>query len=705
MPPVNIDHHGLNIAQEVCIRGNSEVTAQDHREHKQNLNSDFPGSQPAALIISPEKSNCDRIDVGNSTQQTIDRQDFHINSIYTAWVESFLQGHRYSSRNITLTPRYSIKYDPLPSEEVRFSRFNGTLRLKWKRPELENQPLLKEARYKRRMHFNWTTGDCNLQKDADDSERCTLSLAENTAYEIQLRHKSHDSRSHWSEWSDTIFVPVELQESPELCYSVGEFSKDGQRNLSFHWEKAAADQGQVKYILKVRMLSCLCEGSQRELEVHMNRTNKRSGSVLISGAVYNLSIKATNIVGQAPVRSYMIAPRLHTGDGLVKISPSNGNRVSVGWTFKKQSKFYCIQWQPLTESPASSKCVKGKFLEGQNLTFTGAVEPAKCYRIAAYSRQKESWSSLGSVYYLKPSKDRGSSNISVLNITAHSATVRWDGSLHNDCPSLLWTCYVVKYVTENATSKGQMANTSMTYYTLKDLLPGTKYNIEVIGRTKYGEMLSIGHRHFMTQETDDISSDWISLVIILVVIILVIVLIAICCRKRMKRRLWPVMPNPYDSNATKFTTIEPNLVATSKALMTSTVSSEETEPAEALMVFFNPEKEAPVVDMEDDLSSHYNISVEKAKAEVMMDGHITTKTEAEIEIDADLPFEYKKQMLLTSTMGEQEDEKDLGEMFNDSHQDESDKKDTELFINTDFNMVPSSLFTLQLKVNFLSPNE
>nr|XP_033810825.1 interleukin-12 receptor subunit beta-1 isoform X2 [Geotrypetes seraphini] len=648
-------------------------------------------------LCNEEKSYCEIIDTGTSTQLIIDRQEIHIDKNYTAWVQSCLQGHCHSSSNITLIPFYSIKYNPPSSEAVEFSRFNGTLRMTWKNPE--NQPLRKEARYKSRIHFKWTTGDCNLQEDAGDSEMCTLSLADNTAYEIQLRHKSHDSRSHWSEWCDTISVPAKLQESPELHYSVGEISKDGQRNLSFHWEKAAADQGNVNYILRVRMLSCLCEGDQKPLDIPENKT---SGSVLISGAVYNFSIEAVNKDGRAPVQSYMIDSDLHTGDDLVKISPSSSNNVTVGWKFKKRSRFYCIEWQPLAESPASSKCVKGKFLEGQNLTFTGTVESAKCYRIAAYSRQNKSWSSLGSAYYLKPSKDRGHSNISMLNITAHSATVMWDGSLHNACSSLLLTCYIVKHAAENATSEGQMANTSMTYYTLKNLLSGTKYVVEVIGQTKYGEMLSIGQRHFMTQETDEISPDWIPLAISLILVVFATG--GVCsCRKRIKSRLCPVVPDPYDSNATKFPTVEPDLVATPKALLTSTVSSEETEAVEALMVSFSPEKESPVVNRE--LSRDYNISVEKAEAEVLMDRQATTTTEAEIEIDADLPFEYRRQMLLTSIVGEREDEKDLGEMFGDSDQNESDKKDTELFINTDFSMVPSSLFTLQLKVNLFSPNE
>nr|XP_033810827.1 interleukin-12 receptor subunit beta-1 isoform X4 [Geotrypetes seraphini] len=590
-------------------------------------------------LCNEEKSYCEIIDTGTSTQLIIDRQEIHIDKNYTAWVQSCLQGHCHSSSNITLIPFYSIKYNPPSSEAVEFSRFNGTLRMTWKNPE--NQPLRKEARYKSRIHFKWTTGDCNLQEDAGDSEMCTLSLADNTAYEIQLRHKSHDSRSHWSEWCDTISVPAKLQESPELHYSVGEISKDGQRNLSFHWEKAAADQGNVNYILRVRMLSCLCEGDQKPLDIPENKT---SGSVLISGAVYNFSIEAVNKDGRAPVQSYMIDSDLHTG----------------------------------------------------------TVESAKCYRIAAYSRQNKSWSSLGSAYYLKPSKDRGHSNISMLNITAHSATVMWDGSLHNACSSLLLTCYIVKHAAENATSEGQMANTSMTYYTLKNLLSGTKYVVEVIGQTKYGEMLSIGQRHFMTQETDEISPDWIPLAISLILVVFATG--GVCsCRKRIKSRLCPVVPDPYDSNATKFPTVEPDLVATPKALLTSTVSSEETEAVEALMVSFSPEKESPVVNRE--LSRDYNISVEKAEAEVLMDRQATTTTEAEIEIDADLPFEYRRQMLLTSIVGEREDEKDLGEMFGDSDQNESDKKDTELFINTDFSMVPSSLFTLQLKVNLFSPNE
>ncbi|XP_067417129.1 interleukin-12 receptor subunit beta-1 [Emydura macquarii macquarii] len=590
-------------------------------------------------------SPCKEFKTGPSTHYSIRYRNVRVLPNLTAWVESHSGGRVGRTQNITLQLENAIKLDP-PPEKITFSKSNGALKLRLPKPEawaVRHGPLRREARYRRMKGTEWAQVACQTPDEDDGKDKTVIcNLETNAAFEVQIRHKTSHWSSYWSNWSKSIFVPEEILASPEVNYTVGRVGRNGQRNVTFYWQGAHEEQGDVTYRLAVHMLACPCTEPEEEIVLGKNTTTL---SLALSAAAYHISMSASNAAGRGPRQTYRIPPGHDTEISFLNVS-SAGTSVTVQWAAKTNGTFYCFEKQPQEEAQIHAERLQKQFFENDIYVDTGTVEPRRCYRIAVHGLGPEQhWSTFGSTYYFATNSTAEYASldgpIHIQNITVNSAVLQWKPSPLSECPGLLkkyiicWTSEQDNHTTHNET------NSSATLYTLKDLQPGSSYRVGIQAATADKNGSCSPQHQFKTTKLDPNPAEW-KLNLRFISIFLGIPVLAVFyqfSKQRAKKVLFPPLPHPMDSEALKFPADEMNQVKLRPGFLEP---SEKISPTEALVTELSSDKEEPDMNTETRSLQLYAMTDDMA--------------EGQTGSENDLPFEYRRQVLLTPAEEEQEDD-------------------------------------------------
>ncbi|XP_050790254.1 interleukin-12 receptor subunit beta-1 [Gopherus flavomarginatus] len=587
--------------------------------------------------------SCKEFKMASSTHYRFSYRTWPVLENLTAWVESHSGGRVERTQNITLQLENAIKLDPLPPDQITFSKSNGTLRLTLQ--QLDNwivtyEPLRREARYRQMKGTKWTQVACQTQGEYKGNNITVIcNLGTTTACEVQIRHKMAHWSTYWSDWSKSIFVPEEI---PEVNYTVGRLGRNGQRNVTFHWQEAREEQWKVYYTLALYMPACRCT----ELKKEVPEKDETTLTLALSGAEYHLSMSASNPAGRGPVRTYRIPPEHRTEMSFLNVS-SSGSNVTVQWAAKTNGTFYCIEKQPLEDPQEDHKeCIHKKLFEKDSYMDTGTVKPRKCYRIAIHGGGPEKHWTFGSMYHFATNTSLDGP-IHIRNITANSAFLLWKPSLLSQCPGMLKK-YIICYTSEQDNGMAHHeVNSSATHYTLQDLQPSTSYRVGIQAATADRDG-SCSPRHlFNTMKLGPNPAEW-KLNLRYLSIFLGVPVLAVFyhfLKKRAKKMLFPPLPNPMDSEAIKFPAEEISQVKPRPGFVEP---SEKISPTGPLVTKFISDKGEP--DMNTETHSLHLYTVTEETAEMLQ------AKEGQAGSENDLPFEYRRQVLLTPAEEEQEED-------------------------------------------------
>ncbi|KAJ6664236.1 hypothetical protein lerEdw1_008455 [Lerista edwardsae] len=319
---------------------------------------------------------------------------FHQDTVYplknvTIWVESHVAGRPLLvSDNLTLQIHTAFKFVPPSRNSINFSRVNNTLTLLWPKPkECHRCTMKKEARIKPRNNVEWTLKNCTSDDRAMEklvgtlTLFCILSLSlsfeaalttkdaqvkchmgENIPYEAQIRFRTSDWSSLWSDWSEAIFIPAEILESPKVDYTIGQVGNNGLRNVTLEWEKPNAEYGDVHYNLTFKLLPCNCEEAHLSINLTSHQTSYQTA---LSSAGYDIFLEVTNEAGTSPVHSLRLPPAQYAGPRFLNVSLS-GRNFTLTWEAKVDSDVCCFEKQPLGEVQSQEPC-KTEYLNAMEL--------------------------------------------------------------------------------------------------------------------------------------------------------------------------------------------------------------------------------------------------------------------------------------------------------------------------------------------------
>ncbi|XP_039622551.1 interleukin-6 receptor subunit beta isoform X1 [Polypterus senegalus] len=451
-----------------------------------------------------ENYECYKSNPMNSTSCHIYRKDLLKGHLVTFWVNASNGKKNFTSTIYKFTLENSTKF--IPPTNINMSRSASNLTLIWESPSKEAHGSLNEIQYRRcdvqqkhlptinscvmtKTEMNsegaWEIKNNVLEKDVKcksgggtKNDNCSVVLDPKEAYRIRVRRRpQNESKGVWSEWSQTVFVPTELQSEPEAdIESLSDLTEDGKRllNLTFKAsENLSASLGDLSYIVKIYIKNCQ--------QYHLQKETRHTWYAFnISAAEHEVSIIATNKVGQSPVKTLQI-PQANIK--AIKIVRSSAFRL------QSSCKKYCVEWRDVAADVWNSSHLKIKNGEFHIQMLEGKLNNFTRYHIIFHclNRNKDYWTALALETYLKENKPLHSPReIRMSEVRKTSALVKWSPLPLKDCRGFL-EAYVIYLVDSQNVTTVTNVNSSLSEWKLENLKPNTIYLLDVAARTSEGE--------------------------------------------------------------------------------------------------------------------------------------------------------------------------------------------------------------------------
>ncbi|NXA32324.1 SDK2 protein, partial [Eudromia elegans] len=211
----------------------------------------------------------------------------------------------------------------------------------------------------------------------------------------------------------------------------------------------------------------------------------------LSMAYYTINISAYNQAGESPQTSYIV-PDFYTTDlpGQINVRP-HGTKTVVTWTPEYSPKCFVVDWG------TSKDDMHMKIISTTTGSFTlDNIQPYKLYKIMVHGSDAchcenfaryEKTFGVARFYSVEGVPRIGPNNVTVLNITKHTALVQWTEIGAEDSLGFLQG-YKISYIDSARTkSPAVTVNSSITRYHLTGLKERTIYRVQVSGFTSAGE--------------------------------------------------------------------------------------------------------------------------------------------------------------------------------------------------------------------------
>ncbi|NXQ24675.1 SDK2 protein, partial [Alaudala cheleensis] len=213
--------------------------------------------------------------------------------------------------------------------------------------------------------------------------------------------------------------------------------------------------------------------------------------VNLSMAYHRVNISAYNEAGESPQATYIV-PEFSVTDlpGQIHVK-SKGTNAVITWTPEHNPKCFVVDWGTGKED------MHMKIITTATGNFTlGNFQPYKLYKIMVHESDvcqcesfigHEKTFGVTQFYSVEGVPRTGPANVTILNITKHSALVKWTTIAAEDCLGSLQG-YRISYIdSSRRRSPAVTLNSSITSYHLTGLKEKTTYRVQISGFTNAGE--------------------------------------------------------------------------------------------------------------------------------------------------------------------------------------------------------------------------
>ncbi|XP_045901943.1 granulocyte colony-stimulating factor receptor isoform X2 [Micropterus dolomieu] len=486
---------------------------------------------------------------------TIPRSGFVLFSEMEIYVKAVNELGEATSVPLILEPISAAKFDPptILKAQVVPKRY-GCLKLSWSLSQhqawMRDYRLKLEVRLKTAESSKWSEQPIPLSRvrPTRPVEQCRL--LHGTHYLIQIRVRYQ--QSPWSEWSSSQ-SGVTLESAPTgRLDSWMKVSGDKQRNIHLFWKPSKqfrANGQNVSYIVSVQKLPgekgkvCSTMGNYCTFQLH--RGAKK---------VY---LSAVNAAGKSsPTEVQIYLTKGHTVISNVTVTPHDDRSLLVQWRSLLSSSLtgFVVEWRPLLKTDLSLVQFEITDRNQTRLVITGSFEPYKPYGISVYPRFKDGIGLPQTVNAY--SRQKAPSMVPKLRIKKtwqSHIELYWD-EIPLDQRNGIIQNYKVFYWNEKALINAVNVEPEERRLVLKDLNTGSLYEAFMMAST-FGGSLNGSTIHFEIEPFDAVAVVMIVTVSGVGLSLLIIFTVMTCFsnHKRMKRRFWPVVPDPANSSVKRWT--------------------------------------------------------------------------------------------------------------------------------------------------------
>ncbi|XP_035409445.2 interleukin-6 receptor subunit beta-like [Cygnus atratus] len=479
----------------------------------------------------------------SSPSITIERRNLYMQRSASIWIEvRYAHDSCVKGKNISVTPSKAGKC--LTPSNINAHQITNQLIIKWDMPATPTQY---ELRYREALT---ETTQWMLVPIESNAVNITISnLNATSSYIVQLRCIAKDGLHCVCIWSREILVPHKLMSKPRISYNATTEISPGRRNVLLKWE-VMQSENILGYYVDVERIPNSCMDSQ-------NRIILKDRNVLLnlSMAYYRVNISAYNKEGESPQTTYIVPDSSATDlPGQINVKP-RGTDAVVTWTPEYSPKCFVVDWGTGRED------MRMKIVTTPAGNFTlDNFQPHKLYKIMVHASdvcqcenftRHEKTFGVTHFYSVEGVPRAGPTNVTILNITKHSALVKWTEIAAEDCLGFLQG-YRISY--KDSSGKKWLAasvNSSTTSYHLTGLKGKTIYRIQISGFTNAGEGLPTLSQPFSTLKYDKGEFEGF-MIGIFFSMVFVLVFAHVSCSlvfKRLKISCWPSVPNPRKSSA------------------------------------------------------------------------------------------------------------------------------------------------------------
>ncbi|XP_041694470.1 interleukin-6 receptor subunit beta isoform X2 [Coregonus clupeaformis] len=443
------------------------------------------------------------------------------------WVVASMGNWTCQSLRTSVILSERVKYEA--PQSMSMSRSSSNLTLSWDNKKVPEGAVI-EVRFRR---LGETSGTWTFKTEVKQAIVTLENLQNQSVYQLQVRQKSKLVKHPlWSDWTPILDVPPEIQNPPEVNWTVKDFN-NGTRLLKLTWGTPPYPVSmQVNYNLSLHIWPCLLK--------RKNFTNVTTTefSVYVTYSAVSGDIVAFNKVGKSSP-THILVPAKH----LTFPSKSWPDDKLIPFNYSHGFAKSCLEWYKLTDGETRPEKVNRSKLNG------AVNEKLKSIRLKMddyvryyYLVHKQTDGKPQTTEMCLMYKEQGAPSkapILNVNVTTNSAMLHWKPIPVPDQQGFL-THYEVCYTKRNQTECHNIS-ASKTEYLVQNLTPGSMYIIHLAGATAVG----LGPRttiHIVTKLLPQSIIGWI----IAGIIVLIAILITVCLFiiKRHKIKIFPPIPHP-----------------------------------------------------------------------------------------------------------------------------------------------------------------
>uniref|UniRef100_A0A3Q2NN09 Colony stimulating factor 3 receptor n=1 Tax=Fundulus heteroclitus TaxID=8078 RepID=A0A3Q2NN09_FUNHE len=489
---------------------------------------------------------------------SIPRTDFGLFTDMMIYVKAENDLGEASSAHIVLEPVCAAKFDQPSIVQIDVDpKKLGCLKLTWTlsphQEWLSNYPVNLEVRYKTAGSDQWSDPPIpviNVKSSKVVVKPCHL--LHGTQYLAQIRVRC--KQSPWSEWSSSK-SRVTLETAPtgrlDSWVKVSRNHTSKNSNIQLFWKPSKQFRGNGQNLTYVV--------SQQKLDGERGRicsTSEKCCAFQLSWRTRKVYLRAVNRAGKSPPTEIRIyKTKDYTPNMDVTAVPLDDRSFLVQWTAVVTSSLtgYVVEWKPLLKTGLCHTHFEIVNKSQSSLLITGSFEPYKPYGISVYPRFRDGIGPPQTVNaYLRQKAPSAVPKLEIKKTWGSYIEIFWD-ELPLEQRNGFIKGYKVFYREENGPIKVVSADAENRRVILKDLNSASLIESFMMVST-FGGSLNGSTIHFEIKPVDSVT------VVILVtaggvgLAFLIIFIVLTCLSKTttLKRRFYPVVPDPANSSIKKW---------------------------------------------------------------------------------------------------------------------------------------------------------
>nr|XP_005988833.1 PREDICTED: granulocyte colony-stimulating factor receptor isoform X2 [Latimeria chalumnae] len=501
-------------------------------------------------IKRPDLELPDCIPKDNQPSCQIGMRELKLPTLTDIWVTATNDLGTNVSDKWSVTPLYMVKVEPPEIIDVLPNRVQpDCVSIIWKRS------------------FSFLDMECELQYESENSpERKVVLKAKdkneiktelcdllwNSEYFFRIRCKT-DKNDYWSDWS-TQRSGTTLQRAPtgkvKVWWLAGVVNSEIKSDVQLLW-KALPKSGRNGRILGYRVFYTRSTGSVIS-KVPLCNTSMLRCNFSVPLKVKTIYMKAYNSMGESPVSAITLFRESGPPPLSVQASPSYNHSLLIEWHGPKSPVTgYVIAWCMESERVGCNMSWQVVSPENTRMLLQGIFEPAKMYKISAYSLYSETVGlSVSTEAYIEQRAPSSAPKLKVKEIGKSYAELTWDPIPIDERNGFI-RIYTLFYIDEKKEIKNITVDGSKTSCTVKGLGTARVYRMYIMASTDggaiNGTVLSLTTRRFEGKGFE----------LLIVPLCLFLTLLSgalLMCyqREKLRNHLWPSVPDPANSTLNKW---------------------------------------------------------------------------------------------------------------------------------------------------------